>query len=312
LLRDGDRLSSDHVNNVLMQLRKISLHPYLFQDSYARDDGLFHNSGKTEALDRLLPKLLRFDHKVVIFSQFTSVLTILEELLKLRGIQHVRLDGQVSHEQRSERINRFNSDPALRVFLLTTRAGGLGLNLQSADTVVLFDLDWNPQSDKQAVARVHRVGQTREVRIVRLVTDSAVERHMEARCGEKLELEQKVMGAGMFRRQATAEQRGCALRTVLGLDRSAGESDAAQDATSLLETRLALTEPAELNRQLARGPAELDAFNEMDAKALQPQDHAGNGAMADADIEARLIQSGRLMNASQVPRGFSAGENDAS
>lgn len=240
------------------------------------------------------------------------VLTILEDLLKLRGIQHVRLDGQVSHEDRSERINRFNSDPALQVFLLTTRAGGLGLNLQSADTVVLFDLDWNPQSDKQAVARVHRVGQTREVRVVRLVTDSAVERHMEARCAEKLELEQKVMGACMFRRQATGEQRGCALRAVLGLDRTNGESDAAPDATGLLDKRVALTEPAELNRQLARGPAELDAFDEMDAKALQPHGHAGKDGVTDAAIEARLIQSGRLMNASQVPKGFNAGENDAS
>lgn len=186
------------------------------------------------------------------------------------------------------------------------------MNLQSADTVVLFDLDWNPQSDKQAVARVHRVGQTREVRVVRLVTDSAVERHMEARCAEKLELEQKVMGAGMFRRQATAEQRGCALRAVLGLDSTSGGSDAAPDATGLPDMKVALTEFEEFNRQLARGQAELDAFNEMDAKALQPHEHAGNDAVTVGSIEACLIESGRLMNASQVPKGFNAGENDVS
>ncbi|CAK0853535.1 unnamed protein product [Prorocentrum cordatum] len=222
LLDEGAAVSSDQVNNALMQLRKIVLHPYLFQQGYARGQDLFRASGKLEALDRMLPKLLRFGHKVLVFSQFTSLLDILEDFLKWRDIVHVRLDGQVAHEQRKARIERFNSDESVKVFLLSARAGGLGLNLQAADTVVLFDIDWNPQNDRQAVARVHRVGQTREVRVVRLVTDSKVERHMEARCREKLEMEQKVLGAGMFRRQATAEQRSAALRAVLGLSETAG------------------------------------------------------------------------------------------
>ncbi|CAE7719436.1 Iswi [Symbiodinium sp. CCMP2456] len=164
LLGESVDVTTEQVNNVLMQLRKIVLHPYLFQESYGRDADLFRTSGKVEALDRMLPKLLRFDHKVLIFSQFTSALDILQDYLEWKKIDFVRIDGQVPHAERLARLKRFEHE-AVPVFLLSSRAGGLGLNLQAADTVVLFDLDWNPQNDKQAVARVHRVGQTREVRI---------------------------------------------------------------------------------------------------------------------------------------------------
>ncbi|CAJ1374051.1 unnamed protein product, partial [Effrenium voratum] len=117
-----------------------------------------------EALDRILAKLLRFKHKVLIFSQFTSFLNILEDYLRWKELAFVRLDGQVSFHERRERLKRFEH-PDVPIFLLSSRAGGLGLNLQQADTVILCDLDWNPQNDKQAIARVHRVGQTREVRV---------------------------------------------------------------------------------------------------------------------------------------------------
>lgn len=303
MLGDGDRVTSEQLNNALMQLRKIALHPYLFQNSYSRGDGLYRSSGKAEALDRLLPKLLRFGHKVLIFSQFTSALDVLETLLEWRGIASVRLDGQVPHEQRRERIARFNSEPNLQVFLLSARAGGLGLNLQAADTVVLFDLDWNPQNDKQAVARVHRVGQTREVRVVRLVTDSPVERHIERRCAEKLELEQKVMGAGMFRRQATAEQRGTALRAVLGLD---GPPGGAAPGGGVEDE--GLMAPEELSRHLARSPEELAAFEAMDSELLGPPPPASG--IEDGGVAARLARAGRLLRPEEVPRGFTGGARD--
>merc|ERR1719408_1051192 len=119
---------------------------------------------------------------------------------------------------RHRQISDFQREGGKRmVFLLSARAAGLGLNLQAADTVVLFDLDWNPQNDRQAIARAHRVGQQREVRVVRLLTDTGVERHMEVRCQEKLELERKVIGAGLFRASASSEQRREALRRLLGL-----------------------------------------------------------------------------------------------
>merc|ERR1712137_1306001 len=182
-----------------MHLRKIVLHPYLFLDEFEQGPELIRTSGKLEILDRIFPKLLKFDHKTLVFSQFTGVLDILQAYLEWRGFAFERLDGQTSHLERGIRMARFSQNDGAGVFLLSARAGGLGLNLQAADTVILFDLDWNPQNDKQAIARAHRIGQTREVRVVRLVTDTTVERVMEQRCQEKLELEKKIIGAGMFR-----------------------------------------------------------------------------------------------------------------
>jgi SNF2 family DNA or RNA helicase len=332
-LLDGDssKVNSEQINNALMQLRKIVLHPYLFQERYGLDDGLIKASGKLEALDRILTKLLKFEHKVLVFSQFTTVLDILQDFLKWRGIVNVRLDGQVDHEARTQRIQRFSTDPTVQVFLLSARAGGLGLNLQAADTVILFDLDWNPQNDRQAVARTHRVGQTREVRVLRLVTDSAVERHMELRCKEKLEMEAKIMGAGMFRRTATGDQRRNALRAVLGVaaadsasvaenvlpEKAVGstafrrngssakavssskssEASVAAAASVAAEEMLALTSPEELNVMIARGGDELAAFKKIDDTLLRPR----KGANKDAPL---LVRCGRLMSAEEVPKGF--------
>merc|ERR1719263_1471191 len=120
------------------------------------------------------------------------MLDVLGAYLEWRGILFGRLDGQTAHEERRNQMRRFSEQDGPDVLLLSARAGGLGLNLQAADTVVLFDLDWNPQNDKQAIARAHRMGQTREVRVFRLVTCSRVEAHMERRCAEKLDLERKV------------------------------------------------------------------------------------------------------------------------
>jgi len=131
-----------------------------------------------------------------------------------------RIDGQFSAEERQARINRF-SHPNSKgfVFLLSARAGAVGLNLQAADTVVLFDLDWNPQNDKQAIARAHRFGQTKEVLVVRMLSTSAVEAHMEQRAEEKLDLEKKIIGAGGFSKKCTAktpEERSAHLHELFG------------------------------------------------------------------------------------------------
>lgn len=289
IMGDDDNATSEQVQNALMQLRKIALHPYLFQEARGAATDLFRVSGKAECLERLLAKLLPHGHKVLIFSQFTSMLDILEELLESRGRAFVRLDGSLAQLKRQERIARFQQDPSVGVFLLSTRAGGLGLNLQAADTVVLFDLDWNPQSDKQAVARVHRVGQTREVRVIRLLTDSKIEKFMESRCQEKLEMEAKIMGAGMFRKQASAEDRRRALREVLSMEKEgAGESSTASGLTS----------PEELNEFLARSKEELQSFADMDETLLRPSQSRA------ASVEQLLVQSGRLMAPFEVPKGF--------
>ena len=126
---------------------------------------LVNASAKMKLLDRLLDKLQAKNHRVVIFSQFVGMLDILERYLRLKELRYARLDGGTSRVRRSLDIRVFNAkDSKVFAYLMSTRAGGLGINLQTADTVILYDSDWNPQVDLQAMARVHRIGQTKLVR----------------------------------------------------------------------------------------------------------------------------------------------------
>jgi len=301
LLSTEDKVETRKVNNALMQLRKLVLHPYLFVSAYKQGPDLFRTSGKVEVLDRMLAKLLRFGHKTLVFSQFTSVLDVLGAYLDWRGYKFVRLDGSTPHEERRARMARFSAaeEGSPQVFLLSSRAGGLGLNLQAADTVIIFDLDWNPQNDKQAMARAHRIGQQREVRVFRLITESGVERHMERRCREKLDLEKKIIGAGMFTKSSSLEQRADMLRSILGLAGAVGEAEGAVEQPSGCGTST-----QELNRLLARGPEELEAFERMDAELLGGDGEAGGEALPP------LVRCGRLMKEEEVPDGFRLEDED--
>jgi ATP-dependent DNA helicase len=154
---------------MIMQLRKAANHPYLFDwpvipgtDQYQVNKNITHVSGKMLLLERLLPALFKDDHKVLIFSQFTTMLDIIEDwALQIHQWECCRIDGGVSQDNRQKQIKAFNTDKNVKLFLLSTRAGGLGINLTSADTVVIFDSDWNPQQDLQAQDRAHRIGQTK-------------------------------------------------------------------------------------------------------------------------------------------------------
>ena len=138
------------INNVLMQLRKVCNHPYLFLNEWYADDDLIRASGKFELLDRMLPKLKAGGHRVLMFSQMTHAMTLLERFFELKGFAFLRLDGGTSAEEREKRMFMFNDpESPYFIFLLSTRAGGLGLNLASADTVFIFDSDWNPMMDAQ-------------------------------------------------------------------------------------------------------------------------------------------------------------------
>jgi SWI/SNF-related matrix-associated actin-dependent regulator of chromatin subfamily A member 5 len=168
--------------SLMAQLRKASNHPYLFPNvEIPNIDGtpteeIVTASGKMIVLDRLLPKLLAKGHRVVLFSQFTRTLDIISDYLHMRGHRHNRLDGSTNRVMREVYINMFNRPKSpIPIFLLSTRAGGEGVNLFTADTVILFDSDWNPQVDIQAMARVHRIGQTKVVHVYRLVTAGSVE-----------------------------------------------------------------------------------------------------------------------------------------
>jgi len=158
---------------------------------------LIQTSGKLVLVDKLLAKLKSEGRKVLIFSQMVKMLDILKEYFELKGYQYERLDGSVQGNTRQAAIDRFSRpDSKSFVFLLSTRAGGVGINLTAADTVIIFDSDWNPQNDAQAQARCHRIGQDKPVTIYRLVTKNSYEETMLDRAAKKLGLEQAVLGSG--------------------------------------------------------------------------------------------------------------------
>jgi hypothetical protein len=162
------------------------------------DEVLIPSSGKMVLLDKLLPKLRKEGHKVLIFSQMVRMIDIIEEYCEQRVYPVFRLDGRVSGNDRQKSIDKFNKDPNAFIFLLSTRAGGVGINLTAADTVIIFDSDWNPQNDIQAMARCHRIGQSKNVKIYRLITRRSFEADMFERASKKLGLEQAVLGTRNF------------------------------------------------------------------------------------------------------------------
>ncbi|XP_018300308.1 SWI/SNF-related matrix-associated actin-dependent regulator of chromatin subfamily A containing DEAD/H box 1 homolog [Mycetomoellerius zeteki] len=155
---------------------------------------LIPEAGKLKELDKLLPQLKTDGHRVLIFSQFTMVLDILEEYLAIRGQTFLRLDGSTPVTERQTLINKYTEDSSIFIFLLSTRAGGLGINLTAADTVILHDIDFNPYNDKQAEDRCHRVGQKKPVSIIRLLCKGTIEEGMYEIAQEKLHLEQQITG----------------------------------------------------------------------------------------------------------------------
>ena len=202
------------LNNVEMQLRKVCNHPYLHfgEEQYATarketPDHIWRSSGKFELLHRILPKLQKLGHRVLIFSQMVKLMDLLQDHLTMCGFKHLRLDGHTKGDDRGALLHQFNNDFSYFVFLLSTRAGGQGLNLQTADTVIIFDSDWNPQMDLQAMARAHRIGQKMEVRVLRLITASPIEEKILATANEKLDQEAKFIEAGKFNQTSDASER---------------------------------------------------------------------------------------------------------
>ncbi|KAI0981396.1 hypothetical protein GJ496_011058 [Pomphorhynchus laevis] len=198
------RLDKMRLLNVLMQLRKCANHPYLFDGAepgppYTTDYHIVENSGKMVILDKLLMKLKVQGSRVLLFSQMVRMLDILEDYCLWRDYEYCRLDGSTSHEDRQQMIDDYNAPQSKKfMFMLSTRAGGLGINLATADTVILYDSDWNPQVDLQAQDRAHRIGQTKTVRVFRLITDKTVEERIVERAELKLQLDHVVIQQGNF------------------------------------------------------------------------------------------------------------------
>jgi len=159
---------SDHQIHLLCQN-----HPCII--NYSLPQEMLLDSGKICELDRLLPYLKNDGHKVLMFSQFTQMMDILEDYLSIKDFRYVRLDGQTSVADRQSMVDEFNSDEEVFIIMLSTRAGGLGINLRAADTVIIHDINLNPYNNKQAEVRCHRVGQTRPVTIFKMVAKNTIE-----------------------------------------------------------------------------------------------------------------------------------------
>ncbi|KAF7329508.1 SNF2 family DNA-dependent ATPase [Mycena kentingensis (nom. inval.)] len=263
-----------HLQNTVMQLRKVCSHPFLFargdddqwslaqrltpDELVAREKELLGASGKMLLLDRLLGELFRRGHKVLLFSQFTTMLDIIEDwAVDMKGWTICRIDGSTPPLERRDQMDIFQNGGdkpgAPKLFLLSTRSGGLGVNLTAADTVIFYDQDWNPQMDIQAQDRAHRIGQTKPVLIFRLVTAHTVEEKIMQRAGEKRKLEALVIAKGKFK---TASAVG------------GGGAGGARQAFST----------AEMAAELLR----LDAEDVL---------HAGDELLSDADMDALLDRS---------------------
>ncbi|CAL5373168.1 unnamed protein product [Camellia sinensis] len=205
---DTGRGMKGKLNNLMVQLRKNCNHPDLLESAfdgsyfYPPVEQIVEQCGKFLLLDRLLAKLFALKHKVLIFSQWTKILDIMHYYFSEKGFEVCRIDGSVKLDERKRQIQEFNDEGSnYRVFILSTRAGGLGINLTAADTCILYDSDWNPQMDLQAMDRCHRIGQTKPVHVYRLSTAQSVEGRILKRAFSKLKLEHVVIGKGQFQQE---------------------------------------------------------------------------------------------------------------
>ncbi|AJR47669.1 Sth1p [Saccharomyces cerevisiae YJM1381] len=281
------------LNNKIMQLRKICNHPFVFDEvegvvnpSRGNSDLLFRVAGKFELLDRVLPKFKASGHRVLMFFQMTQVMDIMEDFLRMKDLKYMRLDGSTKTEERTEMLNAFNApDSDYFCFLLSTRAGGLGLNLQTADTVIIFDTDWNPHQDLQAQDRAHRIGQKNEVRILRLITTDSVEEVILERAMQKLDIDGKVIQAGKFDNKSTAEEQEAFLRRLIERETNRDDDDKAE------------LDDDELNDTLARSADEKILFDKIDKERM-------NQERADAKAQGLRVPPPRLIQLDELPKVF--------
>lgn len=249
------------LSNLIMHLRKCCNHPFLFQDSYNIDRTLISTSGKLELLDRILPKLKAAGHRVLLFSQMTQVLDILEDYFRMRDHRYLRLDGQTASEDREQRMYQFNApDSPYFIFALSTRAGGLGLNLATADTVIFYDSDWNPSMDSQAMDRAHRIGQKNDVRVFRLITNTSMEERIISRANEKSKLTNLVVEAGKYDRDSKEGDRRAMVESLL---RDVGDLEAERGEGGEEET---VPDDDQLNDMMATSKHELELYRRMDVE----------------------------------------------
>lgn len=260
----GTKESKTRLLNIVMQLRKCCNHPYLFDGAepgppYTLDEHIIQNAGKMVMLDKLLGRMKVQGSRVLIFSQMSRLLDILEDYCFFREFKYCRIDGSTAHEDRIAAIDDYNKpDSEKFIFLLTTRAGGLGINLTSADIVVLFDSDWNPQADLQAMDRAHRIGQTKQVVVYRFVTENAIEEKVLERAAQKLRLDQLVIQQG---RAEHTTKKAATKDDLLGMIQHGAEvTFKTNGSTGILEKGVGITDD-DFENMLVAGEKRTAALN---------------------------------------------------
>ena len=335
----GERLK---LLNVVMQLRKACNHPYLFDGVEDRTldpfgEHLVSAAGKLSFLDKLLCRLKEQGSRVLIFSQMTRMLDILEDYCTMRELEFCRIDGSTDGEERETAIEEYNKPGSTQfVFLLSTRAGGLGINLTGADVVVLYDSDWNPQVDLQAQDRAHRIGQTKPVKVYRLVCEKSIEEKILERAMKKLQLDALVIQQGKLSGsvQASKDEISAAIRfgadgilsaaeahAVVTGGASAGGGSAAVDIDAILARAEERT--SEMNKKIAQASEGQTAGWSFDGDlneaivAEEPDAHqgqerrgewGGQGALHFVDIGKRARKQTKTFGSTQSHAEARVGE----
>jgi ATP-dependent helicase STH1/SNF2 len=288
------------LQNLLMQLRKVCNHPFLMRnetietfDINENPNWLWRSCGKLELLDRILPKLKAGGHRILIFSQMTRMLDILSDYLDEENHKYLRLDGSTNAIDREQRMELFNSENSpYFIFLLSTRAGGLGINLATADTVIIFDSDWNPTVDAQAMDRAHRIGQKKEVRVLRLITVSPIEEAIHSRATEKSTMENVVITAGKFEGggEEKDEERTKFLESIIREELDTTKTLDGEDGEDV-EQESIIPDAATLNKLIGRGDAEFALFQRMDAERVSKDRFEKKPWAAGIDGSFKSIES---------------------
>jgi len=304
--KEGKGGGAKALMNTIMQLRKLCNHPFMFQpieEAYARHAGMYTDtvtgpdvyraSGKFEMLDRIFPKMKASGHRILLFCQMTQLMTILEDFMAWRGYKYLRLDGTSKSEERGEMLREFNKqDSDYFIFILSTRAGGLGLNLQTADTVIIFDSDWNPHQDLQAMDRAHRIGQKNEVRVLRLMTVNSVEERILAAARYKLNMDEKVIQAGKFDQRSTGSERQQLLQSILR-----EEEDDDDEENEVPDDDV-------VNQMISRSEEEFELFQKMDIERKREEEELGDLSkprlIAMSELPEFLLQSQEDLEAMDV------------
>ena len=300
------------LSNVFVKLRQLCNHPNILEksdppmpklsDAYAVRttlQRLVGCSGKLQLLSKLLPKLRQEGRKVLIFSQMKRMLDILEDFLALSFLPYERLDGSVAQKERQASIDRFQTGGHHEafIFLLSTKAGGVGINLTAADTCVIFDSDWNPQNDLQGMARCHRIGQTNQVVIYRLITNGTYEKAMFARAQTKLALDAALLGSGDT---ADASGVGGGLGEGGGKGKAAAGADAPPSASELSQV-LRQGAYAVLREDPAKSAAASKAFAEASIEELLAKAHDASAVVMEGPGAPSATDA--VMTAAQAEEG---------